>query len=352
MPVETELKLVSIGGGTGQFSFLNGIKRHINPEKITAIVTPTDNGGSSGKLSEDYGVLPPGDGRQCLLALAPDDIQKLLYNDHTYRFTEGPFEGHNLANIELAAYELMYGSPEAAFKFYQRKHHIPGNIFPITSKKNTLIAQLEDGNSIVGETNIDLRFKNSLKNGDQKWKVKIDHIALAKPSYLHQDALDAIMDADVVTFPPGDLYTSILPSLLVNGASEAIVESKAIKVYCGNIMTKPGETDYGIKPDGAYDCFKASDFIKEMVEYLNSPCLDLVILNKNNLPEKALFDYAKDYQHPVEPDIENCQALIPKAVIKVTPLAAYKRGVVRHNSSALARTLLESLYEIRSKRAA
>lgn len=350
MAIETpisQFKLVSIGGGTGHYSYIDGMKRRNNPDLMTAITGVMDSGGSSGKLIA-LGVLPPGDARQCIMAFAPTEVQQELAHLANFRFpdTYPDLAGHNPINIELAALELIYGSQEQAAKAFQRKHRIPGHVLPVGIARHDLIAKLENGEIVFSETNIDQRYHS---DGD-RWKVPIDYLDLTpSPAYPNPSAITAITEADAIICTPGDLYTSLLPPLLVNGIPEAIRNSKAVVVYCGNIMTKPGETDFG---ENGY--FKASDYIREMNEYLGGSRIDLVILNQNNLPEKAIAEYAQKDQRPVEADVEECQKLLPDSIIVTGQFASYirRKTLLRHDDELLASAIIGNLEKLIAQRAA
>jgi uncharacterized cofD-like protein len=325
-------KIVTLGGGTGHFALISGLTKLNDPGLITAITGVTDSGGSSGGLRSELGVLPPGDARQCLLAFAPEGLQKDLVNLFQFRFpADTAWAGHNPINVELAALEIIYGSHELAVRAFQNIHAIPGNLVPISLNKTTLVAKLSDGTELSGETSIDLRHKAA----DFDAAVTIDYVALDAPAFPNPSALRAIEEADAVVFAPGDLYTSLLPHLLVDRVAEAIVQSPARKVYCGNLMTKPGETDG----------FRASTFLGEMVEYLCAPCIDVAIFNDAPLAPDVLSYYEREGQHPVEVDADACRQLLPEAHIVLAPLAHFPKNqrVLRHHPQLLAEAILTSL---------
>jgi uncharacterized cofD-like protein len=326
-------RIVTLGGGTGHFALISGLKRLNDPSLITAITGATDSGGSSGGLRSELGVLPPGDARQCILAFAPDSLQKDLVNLFQFRFPPGStWAGHNPINIELAALEIIYGSQELAIKAFQNMHGIPGNIVPISLNRTNLMAKLTDGSEVIGESGIDLRRDEADFDSD----VRIDYIALDAPAFPNPSALHAIEEADAVVFSPGDLYTSLLPHLLVDRVAEAVVRSSAKKVYCGNLMTKAGETDG----------FKASDFLRELIDYLGEPCVDVAIFNGAPLTAGVLAAYAREGQFPVDFDQDACEALVPVTELKVLPLAYFPKNqrILRHNTQLLAEAIVGSLF--------
>lgn len=325
-------RLVTLGGGTGHFELISGLKKLNDPNLITAVTGATDSGGSSGGLRSELGVLPPGDARQCLLAFAPESLQKDLVNLFGFRFPpDTAWAGHNPINVELAALEMIYGSHEMAVRAFQNIHAIPGNIMPISLNKASLVAKLSDGSELLGESAIDLRHREPGFDS----AVTIDYIALDAPAFPNPNALRAIEEADAVIFAPGDLYTSLLPHLLVDRVADTIAHCAATKVFCGNLMTKPGETDG----------FKASDFVRELVDYLCSPALDVLIFNDAPLPEPVVAYYAKEGQAPVEVDAEAIRALVPDARLELTPLAYFPKNqrVLRHNPQLLAAAVLAVL---------
>lgn len=325
-------KIVTLGGGTGHFALISGLKRLNDPGLITAITGATDSGGSSGGLRSELGVLPPGDARQCILAFAPDGVQKDLVNLFQFRFpADTNWAGHNPINIELAALEVIYGSQELAIKAFQNMHGIPGTIVPISLNKTNLVAKLSDGRELIGESRIDLRRDES----DFQADVRIDYIALDAPAFPNPNALRAIDEANALVFSPGDLYTSLLPHLLVDRVAETIVRSPAQKIYCGNLMTKAGETDG----------FRASDFLRELVEYLGEPCLDVALFNSDQLATNVLAAYAREGQSPVEVDADACRQLLPSTRVEVLPLAYFSKNqrILRHNTQLLAEAILKAV---------
>ena len=240
-------KIVSIGGGTGSYNLLSGLKHR--DCRLTAVVTTMDSGGSSGRLRDEFGHLPPGDLRQCLLALSPDDhsgmVLRGLFN---YRFDKGNgLDGHSFGNLFLTALTEITGSAEQAIDEMGRLLNIKGRVLPVTLANADLCARLRDGSVIIGETNIDRRSAGSA--------APIDYVYL-EPSTakVHPPTAAAIEEADAIVIGPGDLYTSIVPNLLVEGVTEALARCRGVRIYVCNLMTKPGESDG----------FKASDFIREV----------------------------------------------------------------------------------------
>jgi uncharacterized cofD-like protein len=225
-------KIVCIGGGTGLSTMLMGLKQYTN--NLTAIVTVSDNGGSSGILRREMNILPPGDIRNCLLALA--ETQPIMEEIFQYRFSEGSLEGQNFGNLFIAALNGIYGSFEVAVEKATEVLAVKGKVLPVTVENVELCASYKDGSVIVGESEIVIANKMERK--------EIDKVSLVpRTPKAYNKVLDAILEADIIVLGPGSLYTSIIPNLLVKGITEAIKESQGQLVYVSNIMTQPGETD-------------------------------------------------------------------------------------------------------------
>ena len=322
-------KIVVIGGGTGNYVVLKGLKEHT--PNLTAIVAMSDSGGSSGRLRDELGQLPPGDVRQCLVALSPDSHSDLILRQlFDYRFDRGMgLEGHSFGNLFLAALTEIAGSTADAILEAGRMLHIKGTVLPVTLTKSDLHARLVDGTEVVGEASIDVR---EVKPG-----VQIDYVHLSPKAYIYPPVASAIEEADLIVMGPGDLYTSIIPNLLVDGVSDAIKQSRARVVYICNLMTKPGESD----------SFKASDFVKEILEYLGSgACIDYLLLNVTPFPEKVLERYKRADAYPVDSDMKECSRLVSRVVQR--PLLA-SGAPLRHDSDALAQGIMEIVSEARRK---
>lgn len=339
------LKIVSIGGGTGLSTLLSGLKAYVGKESVsyaraydswietlTAVVTVTDDGGSSGRLREEFQILPPGDIRNCMVALAEDE--HLLTRLFQYRFeSEGDLSGHSFGNLFLAALADVTGDFLEAIKVSSEVLAIKGRIFPSTVEDIALVAELEDGRVIRGETNI----------VDSRSRIKRLRLSSDNCQPL-PETLDAIKHADIITIGPGSLYTSIIPNLLVDGIVEAMRDSPAIKIYICNIMTQPGETD----------AFDAEDHLRVLFDYSPDLELDYVLVNtapiNDELREKYLADGAaqvelgpaigdglRNDQEPVFIEKTNrthCFRLMCRNVL-------HEDGLVRHDPAKLARLLLE-----------
>lgn len=310
-----ETKIAAIGGGTGLSTMLKGLKIHTN--RITAIVSVADDGGSSGVLRNDMGMLPPGDIRNCIAALTGmDPIYSELLN---YRFNGGTFDGHTVGNILLAAINDMSENFEEAVSRLSRLVGIYGKVVPVTNESVVLNALLNDGTIITGESNIGNRKNTS---------VGIDRVFLdpgnAKPV---ETAINALLDADIIVLGPGSLYTSVIPNLLVDGITDAIRESRAKTVYVCNIMTQPGETDG----------YTASKHLDVLEKHSYRGIADYVVINDADIPESVRITYAAENAEHVAADMQNLEN---RAGIMHGHLWLVKNGQVRHNFSRLARGII------------
>lgn len=314
-------KLVVIGGGTGSHAVLTGLRRH--DVGLSAVVAMTDRGGSSGRLRDEFGHLPPGDIRQCLAALAPEDHSSLLLRQlFGYRFARGNgLDGHSFGNLFITALVEITGSIDKAIEEAGRILGIKGRVIPVTLGKADLCARLEDGTVIVGEDRLDVR--------QEKLDVPIDYVYLDPHAYVNPEAAKAVLEADAVVLGPGDLYTSVVANLVVDGVPQALRSSTAKKILVCNLMTKRGESDG----------FKASDFIRVMLEYLGSEdALDAVLINSTEVSAKVRVRYESEGSYVVEADLDNCRRLVPQVVFQ--PLATVST-YLRHDSDRLAETVLD-----------
>ena len=312
--------IVVVGGGTGNHTTLSGLKNE--DCDLTAVVAMTDSGGSSGRLREELGHLPLGDIRQCLIALAPDDRSTaLMARLLDYRFNAGNgLHGHNFGNLFLTALAEVTGNTATAIAEASRMLDIRGTVLPVTLTSSTLVARLTDGSEIVGEANIDQR--------KEYLEVKIDYVHLTPRAYAYPPVIEAIEEADAIVMGPGDIYTSIVPNLLVEDVAQAIRNSKAAKICVCNLMTKPGESDG----------FKASDFVKTVREYLGtSNGLDYLVVNNAPFPDKLVQRYSSFGHAPVEVDLGECKKLVSD-VGQVPLLSA--GTYIRHDPQALAKSIL------------
>jgi len=319
-----EYKIVAIGGGTGLSSLLRGLKRSTN--RITAVVTVSDDGGSSGRLRNELGVLPPGDIRNCLVALADDEA--LVTSLFQHRFSEGEgLVGHSFGNLFLAAMTAVTGNFDEAVRESSRVLNIIGRVLPATLSRVTLGAYLVDGRRIEGETTI------------SHATSRIDRLFL-EPSDVRPlpEVVEAIRDADAIVLGPGSLYTSILPNLLVKEIVEAIIASDALKIYICNVMTQPGETEG----------FTASDHVAALQRATSRQICDVVVVN-DQPPTRLLERYAQEHQEPVTVD---AAALAALGVRVKTASVVSETAIVRHDSDRVAAVVIGLIEERIRARAA
>ncbi|HEY3374382.1 MAG TPA: uridine diphosphate-N-acetylglucosamine-binding protein YvcK [Candidatus Aquicultor sp.] len=278
------IKVVAIGGGTGLPVALRSIKHYTN--NITAIVSVADDGGSSGRLRREMGILPPGDIRNCLIALAQDEYMASLFK---YRFKQGDgIEGHNLGNLIIAALADIHGEFDRGVDAAAVLLGVQGRVLPSTTGKVTLHADTFDGQPISGQVKI-AQTTQPLK------EVRLD----PADAQAYPDAVTAIHEADQIIIGPGSVFTSILPNLIVPGIGKALAESKAIKIYACNVMTQPGETDL----------FTACDHIDAIVDHGSLRWIDIAVVNSAVIPEDKLIDYAEERRYPVSVNCEKIQTL-------------------------------------------
>ena len=313
-------RVVVIGGGTGLSTMLKGIKKYTSD--ITAIVTVADNGGSSGKIREEMGIMPPGDIRNCLVALANTEpiMEKLLQ----YRFQEGSLEGQNFGNLLIATLADITGSFEEAVHVTSKVLAITGKVLPVTLEDVHLQAQFDDGTVVTGETEIVDYGKQNVSN--------ICHIELnpKEPSPTDK-VIQALQEAELIILGPGSLYTSIIPNLLVKDMSKYIKETHAKKVYIANIMTQPGETSH-ISLEG---------HIEILEHYLGKNILDAVIINNEKVTKEQMREYEEegamllnvDETHEVWKRIKRVEA----PLIKIHE----DKKFIRHDPEKLARCIFQ-----------
>lgn len=315
--LENAPKVVVIGGGTGLNSILSGLKNYTN--NITAIVSVSDEGGSSRKLRYEFGVLPPGDIRNCIVALSGSEplMAKLL----DYRFKEGKgLKGHSFGNLLITALTKITGSFDRAVIETGKILAIRGKVLPVTLTQARLCAELENGKMIEQEPNVEAH--------KTKYKSEIKRLFF-KPSNVkaYPKSVEAIKKADIIVLGPGSLYTSILPNLLVKGIPEAIKSSKGKKIYVCNVMTQPGETDD----------YAASEHVKKVIQYLGKGVLDHVVVNVEKAPEELYRRYRKEGANRVKYDAENFKEFNVK-VIEADLIT--KENLLRHDPEKLARAVL------------
>lgn len=328
----TGVKIAVIGGGTGSFTLLSSLKEYT--KHVTALVNMADDGGSTGLLRDELGVLPPGDIRQCLVALSESEKVRELFN---YRFDEGSLKGHAFGNLFLTALEKMTGNFAEAVETAGEVLNIVGEVHPVTLDKITLVMTQADGTVTEGEFRI----------GNQDFgKSKRPNFSLKPVASLNPAAKQAILQADIVVIAPGNVYASLTPALIVPGMSEALNESKAKKVYVSNLVTKPGQTDG----------FMVTDFAEE-IERMGAFKLDYVLYN-NAKPSKYLLDrYAKEGEYWVGYDEEQLSARHYGAIggkfvssgRRILPAGADpiadSRTLIRHDADAVAKQLMKLYFD-------
>ena len=309
-------KIVVVGGGTGLSVILHGIKEFTS--NITAVVTVADDGGSSGRLRQQFDIVAPGDIRNCLVALANDET--MMRDLFQYRFEkETEFSGHSFGNLFITAMTQVTGDFEKALKESSKILSIRGRVLPSTLEKIVLVAQHKDGRISEGEAKIP-KMGSPIKNIFIR-----PQDASAAP-----DVINAIREAELLILGPGSLYTSIIPNLLIKEIREAIIAAEVTKIYICNIMTQAGETDH----------FKASDHVKELVAHTHPKILDFCVVNVGSIPLAMQEKYSSEHAVPVQPDSRVIQELgydvIEEDLVSVT-------DHIRHNADKLAKIITNLL---------
>jgi uncharacterized cofD-like protein len=344
---EKELRVVAIGGGTGLSTLLRGLKRYVaTPDRrrgmrigdaprvqspppppcpslrcivreLSAVVTVTDDGGSSGRLREDFKMLPPGDIRNCMVALSEDE--HLLSKLFQFRFEHGDLEGHSFGNLFVAALSHITGDFAQAVQMSSQILAARGKIFPSTNTNVGLVAEMDDGSLVRGETNITASKRSIVE-------LRLDP-ETADPL---PETLEAIANADLITLGPGSLYTSLITNLLVRGIPEALEASRATKVFVCNLMTQANES-LGLT---------ASQHIEKIMQHAvgtQSPIFDYALINTGPISAVRLEQYAREGQQPIEGDLERIRAL---GVEPVTGNFVHEGDVLRHDYDRVAERVL------------
>ena len=315
-------KIVVIGGGTGLSTMLRGLKYYTS--NITAIVTVGDDGGGSGDLREDLGMLPPGDIRNCILALA--DTEPIMEDLLQYRFKDGRLKNQSFGNVFLAAMDGISDNFEEAVQKMSSVLAVTGKVIPVTLDNMKLVAKLENGNIVEGESQI--------PHEAIKQNSKIDELSIMpENAKALTEALDAIKEADAIVMGPGSLYTSITSNLLVKDIAKAVKRSNAIKIYISNIMTQPGETNG----------FKVSDHLKVLRKYGGKDIVNYVIANTGEIEDELKEKYMQEGAEVVELDREEIQSLGIKIV--GDNLVKIKKGFIKHDPDKLAEVLVDTIME-------
>lgn len=312
-------KIVAIGGGTGLSTMLRGLKKYT--DNLTAIVTVADDGGGSGVLRQELGMLPPGDIRNCLEALA--NVEPLMGELLHYRFTEGSLKGQSFGNLFLAALNgISGGSFDQAVSRMSQVLAITGRVLPVTTSNVRLEAEFENGAKVLGESKI---FYCKKREDCRIRQVRLlpEHPPALAP------ALDAIEKADMILLGPGSLYTSIIPNLLVDGIVDAIAASGALKIYVANVMTQEGETEG----------YTAADHIRAIFQHGREGLFSLCLVNSSPIPPELAGRYAQEGAEPLRVDKKACAQLGVEVVSRRVSMV--QDGRVRHNPALLAAALLE-----------
>lgn len=310
-------RIVVIGGGTGLSTMLRGLKTYT--ENITAIVSVSDDGGGSGVLREDLGMLPPGDIRNCITALA--NTEPTMMELMNYRFPEGINKGQSFGNLFLAALNGITGSFEEAVTRMNEVLAVTGKVLPVTNANVDLVADFENGASVVGESKI------AAKKKQQNCRIHQVRLEPQKPKALPH-AIDAILSADMIILGPGSLYTSIIPNLLVDGIVQALEKSKAPKIYVLNIMTQDGETE-------GYTAF---DHLHALLQHSAPHLVDACIYNTAPVPDPIQARYKTEDAEPVEMDMQRFR----EAGVEMYgfPLIAGGSQLARHDPALLAQAIV------------
>jgi uncharacterized cofD-like protein len=325
-------KIVVIGGGTGSFTILSGLKHYA--QDITAIVNMADDGGSTGQLRDDLGVLPPGDVRQCLVALSDSPKVRDLFN---YRFEEGIFEGHAFGNIFLTALQKMTGSFAEAVDVADEVLNVRGRVVPVTLDNVHLVMRQRNGKDIIGEYAIGNKAFNI---GEER-----PNLELSPKASLNPDARKAILSADIIVIAPGSLYGSLAPALLVDGMKQALKNTKSKIVYVCNLVTKPGQTDD----------FKVHDFTDEIERFIGAKVIDYVIYNTAQPSSNLLEKYSKDKEYGVEFSLDVLSkkhyksigtSLISSSLPKIQKAdkISHSRSYIRHDPDIIARNIMKLFF--------
>lgn len=322
-------KIVVIGGGTGNFVVLSGLKNY--PVDLSVIVSMADDGGSTGILRDELGVLPPGDVRQCLVALSNSSLT--MRNLMNYRFENGGLEGHSFGNLFLSALEKVTGSFEDAVEEAEKILSIKGKVIPVTNQKVWLKMMLKSGKLLQGEGEIYIS-----REIDQGFS----EIYLEPKPVVNSQAIEAIMSADLVVISPGGLYNSIIPNLLVEGINKALIESSAKKLLVTNLVNRKGQTTN----------YKVSDYLSQIVSFIGEDVFDYILVN-NHTPTDDLLRWYEQEGNLVENDllfdlrIRNADLLSEiKPILKEDKAMVGGMALIRHDSQKVAKEIIKVVWEM------
>lgn len=329
-------RVVVVGGGTGTFTVLSGLKHFADTLDLAAIVAMTDSGGSTGRLRDEFGYLPVGDVRMALAALASDGggEDSLIRKLFLHRFaTEGDVRGHNFGNLFLVALTDILGSEEEAIKAASRVLRVCGRVIPVTNERVHLVAQYDDGTEVVGEHVID-------EPPSDRAECRIDTLSVTPSATLNTEAYQALAEADLIIFGPGDLYTSVIANCVVDGFKEAISASKGTIVYVANLMTKIGQTSgMGVR-----------EHVAELARYVGV-VPDFVLVNNTPFPDELLARYKEEGEYPVLTECEGAECivhaddLLAHEEIVRSPGDVLRRSLIRHDPDKLVAAILRILEE-------
>jgi uncharacterized cofD-like protein len=312
-------KIVAVGGGTGLAMLLSGLKEYSS--NITAIVTVADDGGSSGRIRQQFDILPPGDIRNCLVALA--DASTMMQDLFQFRFEEGSeLAGHSFGNLFITVMTRLTGDFEKAVRETSKVLALRGQVIPSTLENVTLVARYQDGSITEGEYNIPRAHK----------AIRKVYLNPLQPQAA-PEAVKAIKEAEIIVLGPGSLYTSIIPNLLIKDINDSIVASRAIKAYVCNVMTQPGETDG----------FTASMHVKNLVEHSHPRIIDYCIINTGKIPQDIQERYDKEFAYLVANDKKNIYNMGYRVIEEDT--VSINDGLVRHDTFKLSKLILSLLEE-------
>lgn len=320
-------KVVVIGGGTGTFVVLSGLKNE--PVDITAIISVADSGGSTGRLRDEFGFQPVGDLRQSLAALAKENGQTWIKDLLLYRFQNGKeLKGHNLGNLVLTALQDMAGSTPKALEIAGQIFRLDGHIYPSTLENVQLEITYADGSHIIGEHHLDDKTHGG---------KKITHVTLKPPAKIYPKAQEAIINANLIIIGPGDLYASLLPNLIVEGSQAAFSQTAAKIVYIVNLMTRYTQT-----PN-----MTAKDHLAVLSHHLGRKP-DAVIINTGPISPQILSAYAAEHEYPVVDDLDNAYEVIRGNFVSTnvstqTPADTVKRSLLRHDQTKLTQAIMKLL---------
>ena len=318
-------KVVVVGGGTGNFVVLTGLKKY--SLDLTAIVSMADDGGSTGVLRDELGVLPPGDVRQCLVALS--DSTNLMRSLMNYRFENGGLGGHSFGNLFLSALEKVTGSFEKAVEEARRILYINGKVLPVTMNQVRLKMVLNNRKVLEGEREVYL---------SQEIAEGYKSIYLEPYPTVNPKVIEEIETADLIVLGPGGLHTSLIPNLLVEGVSDAICQSKARKVFVLNLMNRKGQTAG----------YKTSHYLKELVEFLGKDVFDHILIN-HEMPPKELIEEYKVEGDLVENDLDDRRIISARmlgSLAKEKKKDLIRRNLIRHDSDKLAEELMKIVHHL------